>query len=40
MKAAGWEPAGRGAQWFSLRFVWRGEEAPDPQPETSGHAAD
>jgi hypothetical protein len=39
MTEAGWEPAGRGARWFSFRFVWR-EGAPDPQPERAGHAAD
>ena len=40
MTAAGWEPAGRGAQWFSLRFVWRGDEAPDPHPDHRAHAAE
>ena len=26
--AAGWEPAGRGADWYSGRYVWRGSEPP------------
>ena len=30
MTAAGWEPAGKGTQWYSQRFVWR-REGPPPE---------
>jgi hypothetical protein len=33
VEAAGWEPAGRGAHWYSERFAWR-REGPPP-----GHVA-
>ena len=36
LTAAGWEPVGRGPNWYELRFVWRQEGAPpeqlDPAP--------
>ena len=35
LTAAGWEPVGRGIDWYELRFVWRQEGAPeqlDPAP--------
>jgi hypothetical protein len=40
LTAAGWEPAGRGADWYELRFVWRREDAAperlDPAPAEAG----
>ncbi len=37
LRAAGWEPAGRGPRWYSLRFAWPHEEPPPerlaPAPE-------
>ena len=36
LTVAGWEPAGRGRNWYELRFVWRRKGAPpeqlDPAP--------
>jgi hypothetical protein len=31
LTSAGWEPAGRGGRWYSLRFAWRREEPPPPR---------
>ncbi len=31
--AAGWERAGRGAEWYAQRFVWRGDGAPPERTE-------
>ncbi len=31
LRAAGWEPVGRGWQWYAVRFLWRGKGTP---PET------
>jgi hypothetical protein len=28
LRSAGWEPAGRGGRWYSLRFAWRHEDPP------------
>jgi hypothetical protein len=33
MEAAGWEPVGRGPDWFSHRFVWRHGDPPPGLPE-------
>jgi hypothetical protein len=35
LRAAGWEPAGRGRWWSALRYVWRHE---DPPPDHLGPA--
>jgi hypothetical protein len=31
LKAAGWEPVGRGSRWFAGRYVWRDESTPANQ---------
>ena len=31
LKAAGWEPVGRGPRWFAGRYVWRDESTPPDQ---------
>lgn len=40
LTVAGWEPAGRGRNWYELRFVWRRKGAPpeqlDPAPAKAG----
>ena len=36
LEAAGWEGVGRGAKWYSARFVWRASEEP---PHSIGSAA-
>lgn len=33
LKAAGWEPVGRGPRWYSARCVWRGDAPPPEQLE-------
>jgi hypothetical protein len=33
LAAAGWEPAGRGADWYAERFVWRREDEPPERVE-------
>jgi hypothetical protein len=33
LQAAGWEPVGRGASWYSARCVWRGDGLPPEQLE-------
>jgi hypothetical protein len=37
LRAAGWEPAGAGAEWYAQRFVWPHEEPPPERLES--HAA-
>jgi hypothetical protein len=31
LRAAAWEPVGRGPRWYSARCVWRGDEPPPPR---------
>ncbi len=31
--AAGWQPIGRGTEWYSGRLVWRGQEPPPDHVE-------
>jgi hypothetical protein len=33
LESAGWERLGRGAHWYSERFVWRGEDEPPDHVE-------
>jgi hypothetical protein len=40
LEAAGWEPAGRGADWYAERFVWRREDEPPERVETAATKED
>ena len=31
--AVGWQPVGHGTDWYSGRFVWRGQEPPPDHVE-------
>ena len=43
LRAAGWDDSGRGAKWYSARFVWRRTGSPpdriEQQPQLAGQAA-
>jgi hypothetical protein len=40
LEAAGWERLGTGAQWYSQRFVWRGEDEPPGRVDPTSVKAD
>jgi hypothetical protein len=32
LRDAGWQPVSRGDRWYAQRFVWAGEQDPQPLP--------